>query len=181
MTKETPASRKEKILLTATRLFAEQGFIDTSTKEISAIAEVSEALIFKHFGSKDKLLAHIIKTGYSRIIIHHKGIMIYHNAKDFLNTMILLPSKLVADEPLFWKMQERLMHNPVSRSQHENFMKPVQPLVLRAFSELGYENPETETVLLLMIIDMLWKKEALGELEDAHKVSSLIQRKYNLI
>lgn len=99
--KETVLSRKEKILQTALQLFASKGYLDTSTKEIAAKAEVSEALIFRHFGNKDALLAHIIKSGYRKVLLHHKGMMSYNSAKDFLRNMVQLPSKLVADEPLF--------------------------------------------------------------------------------
>lgn len=166
---------------TALSLFAQKGYADTSTKEIAATAGVSEALIFKHFGNKDSLLVHLIKSGYRRVLQHHRGMITYKNAKDFLKTMIFLPSKLVSDEPLFWKLQERLSHIPFSKQQHEQFMKPVQPIIQRAFSELGYENPDLETEYLLLVIDMLWKKEACGEIENSLDLALLLEQKYNLI
>ena len=178
--KETAISRKDKIIQTATSLFADKGFADTSTKEISLRAGVSEALIFKHFGNKDRLLSFIIKTGYSRVVMHHKGMLTYKGAKDFLRNMILLPSKLVAEEPLFWKMQERLAHDELSRNQHEHFIKPVQSIILKAFQELDYAKPELETQYLLLVIDMLWKKEACGELQNAEELTALIEAKYQL-
>jgi len=109
--KETTLSRKEKILQTALQLFAIKGYLDTSTKEIAAKAGVSEALIFKHFGNKDALLAHIVKSGYRKVLLHHKGMMTYKGAKDFLKNMVQFPSKLVADDPLFWKLQEIVSPN----------------------------------------------------------------------
>lgn len=179
--KETTFSRKERILQTALQLFASKGYLDTSTKEIASNAGVSEALIFKHFGNKDALLAHIVKSGYRKVLLHHKGMMTYKSAKDFLRNMVQLPGKLVAEEPLFWKLQERLSHHSFSKSQHELFIKPVQPIIQRAFLELGYPNPELETQFLLLIIDMLWKKEACGEIENAVELSSLVEQKYNLV
>jgi hypothetical protein len=107
--------------------------------------------------------------------------MTYKSAKDFLKNMIFLPSKLVAEEPLFWKLQERLSHIPFSRQQHEQFMKPVQPIIHRAFVELGYENPALETQYLLLIIDMLWKKEACGEIDNSLVIAKLLEKKYNLL
>ncbi|WP_231561092.1 TetR/AcrR family transcriptional regulator [Sphingobacterium sp. T2] len=173
-------SRKEKILEAALALFAENGYADTSTKEIANQAGVSEALIFKHFGNKDSLLAHLIKSGYRRVLQHHRGMMTYKNAKDFLRNMIFLPSKLVAEEPLFWKLQERLSHIPFSRQQHEQFMKPVHPIIIRAFKELGYEDPEIEAEFLLLVIDMLWKKEASGEIDNSLDLALLLEKKYQL-
>lgn len=179
--KESSLSRKEKILQTALSLFAENGYAATSTKEIAAIAGVSEALIFKHFGNKDALLAHLIKSGYRRVLQHHRGMMTYKNAKDFLRTMIFLPSKLVSDEPLFWKLQERLSHTPFSRQQHEQFMKPVHPIIQRAFEELDYKEPELETQFLLLIIDMLWKKEACGDIRNSLDLAIMLEHKYKLV
>lgn len=179
--KESTVSRKEKILQTALYLFAEKGYADTSTKEISIQAGVSEALIFKHFGNKDALLTHLIKAGYRRVLQHHRGMMTYKNAKDFLRNMIFLPSKLVAEEPLFWKMQERLSYVPFSKQQHEQFMKPVQPIIHKAFQELGYAEPELETQFLLLVINMLWRREASGDITNSLDLALLIERKYNLI
>jgi len=178
--KQKTESRKEKIMGEALLLFAEKGYLDTSTKMIAQRAGVSEALIFKHFGNKDNLLFHLIKSGYRRVLQHHKGMMTYRDAKSFLRNMINLPKELVNEDPLFWKLQERLSHNEFSRLQHELFMKPVYPIIKRAFSELGYKDPELETQLLLLIIEILWKKEANGELTQSAELTRLLEAKYGL-
>lgn len=46
---------REKILATASRLFSEQGFENTSLSQVARQAKVSKALIFWHFDSKEKL------------------------------------------------------------------------------------------------------------------------------
>jgi len=173
-------SRKEKILREALLLFAENGYMDTSTKIIAQQAGVSEALIFKHFGNKDNLLAHLIKSGYRRVLQHHRGMMIYRDAKNFLRNMINLPKELVNEDPIFWKLQERLSHHEFSKQQHDLFIKPVYPAIRRAFSELGYEDPELETQLLLLIIEILWKKEANGELRQSAELAKILEGKYGI-
>ena len=52
--------RKKEIIASAASLFAEKGFSGTKTREIAAKAGVSEALIFKHFPSKEDLYAAIL-------------------------------------------------------------------------------------------------------------------------
>ena len=52
--------RKATIIRSAASLFAEKGFSGTKTREIAARAGVSEALIFKHFPSKEDLYAAIL-------------------------------------------------------------------------------------------------------------------------
>ena len=173
-------SRKEKILREALLLFAEKGYIDTSTKIIAQQAGVSEALIFKHFGNTDNLLSHLIKSGYRRDLQRHRGMMTYRDAKSFLQNMINLPKELVNEDPIFWKMQERLSHHGFSKQQHELFIKPVHPAINRAFTELGYKNPELETQLLLLIIEILWKKEASGELRASAELAKILEGKYRI-
>ena len=55
------ADRREQILEVATGLFAKQGFQGTTTKEIAHHAGVNEALIFRHFPSKEELYWAVIK------------------------------------------------------------------------------------------------------------------------
>lgn len=52
--------RKANIIRSAASLFAEKGFSGTKTREVAARAGVSEALIFKHFPSKEDLYAAIL-------------------------------------------------------------------------------------------------------------------------
>ncbi|MDQ3805270.1 MAG: TetR/AcrR family transcriptional regulator [Acidobacteriota bacterium] len=52
--------RRRQIVRVAMRLFAERGFRGTTTKEIAQAAGVSEAIIFRHFATKDDLYSAII-------------------------------------------------------------------------------------------------------------------------
>ena len=59
---KTKTVKQRKIIETTIKLFAEKGFANTSTAEIAKMAEVSEGTIFKHYGTKDKLLLAILLT-----------------------------------------------------------------------------------------------------------------------
>jgi AcrR family transcriptional regulator len=52
--------RRAQILQTAVDLFSKRGFRGTTTKEIAVAAGVSEAIIFRHFSSKDELWGAIL-------------------------------------------------------------------------------------------------------------------------
>jgi AcrR family transcriptional regulator len=52
--------RKRQLIQVAIRLFSRKGFSGTTTKEIALAAGVTEALIFRHFPSKDDLYAAIL-------------------------------------------------------------------------------------------------------------------------
>lgn len=47
--------RRKQIIETAISLFSQRGFNGTTTKEIAKAAGVSEAMVFKHFSTKDEL------------------------------------------------------------------------------------------------------------------------------
>ena len=52
--------RRRQIVDVAMRLFSERGFRGTTTKEIATAAGVSEAIIFRHFATKEELYTAII-------------------------------------------------------------------------------------------------------------------------
>jgi AcrR family transcriptional regulator len=52
--------RRQQIVAVAMRLFSERGFRGTTTKEIAQAAGVSEAIIFRHFATKEELYTAII-------------------------------------------------------------------------------------------------------------------------
>jgi AcrR family transcriptional regulator len=45
------ATRREQILEVSTRLFAQQGYSGTTTRQLALAAGVNEALLFRHFPS----------------------------------------------------------------------------------------------------------------------------------
>jgi AcrR family transcriptional regulator len=67
-TKTTSAlSSHDRILLAAKRLFAENGYENTSTVAIARDAGTSESQLMKHFGSKQGLLVAIFDRGWASI------------------------------------------------------------------------------------------------------------------
>lgn len=173
-------NRKQHIAEVALQLFGEKGFENTSTQLIAKAAGVSEALIFKHFGSKDQLLEFVIRNGYKRIIEDNRGGLAEPDPLAFIYSVIELPFKLVQAEPHFWKLQYRLADSEMARQQHERFMKPVPALLRQAFQKLSYADPDKETELLLLLVEALWKQEATKTEDDAHSSGMLdfIKGKY---
>ena len=54
--------RRAAIIRTATTVFVENGFNGTTTRQLAEAAGVSEALLFKHFPSKEALYSAILKS-----------------------------------------------------------------------------------------------------------------------
>jgi AcrR family transcriptional regulator len=60
-TRVSSEHRREQILDVAMQLFARQGFRGTTTRQIAQEAQVNEAIIFRHFPTKDDLYSAIIQ------------------------------------------------------------------------------------------------------------------------
>src|SRR5271167_1276314 len=63
-----PLSSHDRILMAAKRLFALNGYENTSTVAVAREAGTSESQLMKHFGSKRGLLAVILDRGWSNIM-----------------------------------------------------------------------------------------------------------------
>lgn len=108
----TSEDRRAQIIDVALTLFAEKGFAATRTREIAAVAGISETLIFQHFQTKDDLiraalaslfhshpvsgdlkeeLKHTDDAGFFRVIAMH---FIEHNRKDARIAKMVLHSSI---------------------------------------------------------------------------------------
>ena len=65
---------REKILITAARLFSEQGYETTSLSQVAREAKVSKALIFWHFDCKEKLYRSAMRRTLEPYVIDVEGL-----------------------------------------------------------------------------------------------------------
>lgn len=90
-TRMTAENRRQQIVTVAAELFSKKGFNGTTTKEIAEGAGVSEAIIFRHFPTKDTLYSAIIdyKTRQSgeRIKTHLKEAASRKDDRAFFGTL----------------------------------------------------------------------------------------------
>lgn len=54
--------RRSQLLEAAIRVFSKTGFCGTKTRDIAAEAHINEALLFRHFGTKEELYAAILEA-----------------------------------------------------------------------------------------------------------------------
>ncbi len=66
--RRTQADVVERIRDAAGLLFAERGYAATTTREIARLADVSETLLFRHFGDKASLFDKVVTVPFQRLM-----------------------------------------------------------------------------------------------------------------
>ena len=109
----TGEERRRSIIDAARPLFAEKGFHGTSIREIAKAADVSEALIYKHFPSKEALYDELLEYTREMLGIGFKGIETLEYGTQTLVVLIFgLVELIMLDVPgriPDQKMHERLL------------------------------------------------------------------------
>jgi AcrR family transcriptional regulator len=80
VTKRTPELRLEELLRTACDVILARGLPNTRTADVAAAAGVSQALVFYHFATKDKLLAQAFAYAAERDLVHLDEVMAANRA-----------------------------------------------------------------------------------------------------
>ena len=172
--------KQEKILLAALELFARDGFSTTSTSKVAALAGVSEGLIFRHFKNKEGLLDAIIKEGEEKARTLFADIVLEPDPKAVIRKtidMVLNISTNRADLE-FWKLQYKIKWETEKYGEHK--MEPLLMALTNAFSKLGYDSPELEASLLLIINDGLATRIALQKEFNCETLTSFLKEKYQV-
>lgn len=170
--------RRQQILRVAMRVFSENGFRGTTTKEIATAAGISEAMVFRHFDNKDELynaiLDHKACSGVFQDPIEELGKWVAakddfkvfytmalnaltHHREDFDFLRLMLHSALEGHdlartffEKFITEIYEHL-GNYIEMRQKEGVFREIKPrLVVRAFIGMFVHHS---------LNNMLWDKE----------------------
>ncbi|HEY0942036.1 MAG TPA: CerR family C-terminal domain-containing protein [Steroidobacter sp.] len=66
--RENGAQTRQKLLEVAGRVFAERGYLSTTSKEICELAEANIAAVNYHFGGKDALYSAVLEEAHARLV-----------------------------------------------------------------------------------------------------------------
>jgi AcrR family transcriptional regulator len=142
-------NKQQKILSSALKLFAKQGFDATSTRSIAQDAGVSEGLIFRHFENKVGLLKVLHKNGQQK---HEKLIHTIESLthpKVILKHVISLPFNMADHQREYWSFFYSLRwHMNIDKG---SFLERLSNIVTNAFKSLDFSDPQSESETFMMI------------------------------
>ncbi len=142
----------------ALKLFAKQGFHNTSISEIAREASVSKGLIYNYFDSKEALLKSIIESAMdvgNQLIGRHLDPS--QDPMQSLAEMLDEAFDMVEANPKYWKLMMSLsFHQDVmARFKDEIDQQQIKNigLITRLLERANVEEPEKEAMLIAAISD----------------------------
>lgn len=148
----------EKIMKVALKLFSEQGYYPTTTKQIAEEAGVNELTIFRHFGSKGNLF----QVTTEHYVIDSKVDYILKNIEElnFYEGMLLIANrvyKLYIQNTKLYKVQMKLSDNEKDFVKLKLSRKIISVLTdyFTGLKEQGTINGEPEIMAVTFVNSLL--------------------------
>ena len=170
--------KQEKILAAALELFASEGYAATPTSKIAKKAGVSEGLIFRHFENKRGLLDALMNEAEVRLAEIFGPVLFESDARLVIRKTIEIPFIIEESEFDFWKLQFMLKWQQDYNKPDK--MKPITDKLAAAFTDLNYQEPENEAMLLNLIIETISTEILKGNLDQSDTIREFLLKKYNV-
>ncbi|WP_051287036.1 TetR/AcrR family transcriptional regulator [Paenibacillus taiwanensis] len=95
------------ILLSATKLFASKGYVQTTMQEVAKYCKISKGSIYQHYSSKDELLLHIFKYYDNLFVAQLQEAEQSYSTQNRLLGVIVAHLSMCKHYPEFFTMQTR--------------------------------------------------------------------------
>lgn len=156
------------ILDAALALFALEGYNATSTSKIARHADVSEGLIFRHFGSKEGLLQAVIAQGLDKAAALFEEVYGLSDPQARLEAVIGLPFQVPEADYDFWRLQYKLKWE-LQHKELNRVMAPLQRLLVQTFTELGHSAPAAAAEYMMHHFDGVTAALLKNEIPNLHQ------------
>ena len=132
--------RRRQLIEVAIDLFARRGFKGTTTKEIAAAAGVTEAIIFRHFATKEQLYTAILDSRYRAAdgeewIGAIQGLMSRNDDEGVFRSVISTVIRMVREDSKFERvvLYAALEGHELATMFHKQFAIPVLSVLQEYF------------------------------------------------
>jgi len=149
--------KRQLIIDSAIKLFAEKGFASASINSIAKEAGISKGLIYNYFESKEELIITIINNGFNEFIEvfdpNNDGVLSKDEFIYFIDKVVEILKKNLR----FWKLYFLILAQPeVLKLVEDKFMEMLMPFMLMIsnyFETKGHENPMAYTRFFGAMLD----------------------------
>jgi HlyD family secretion protein len=160
ITVDAQTARREHILDSAERCFAERGFHSTSMHDICRAAAISPGALYTYFASKEQLIAGLCDREKTKLV---EALAVVGEAKDFMAALSALGETYCVHQPieklrLHVEINAEALRNPaigeIVRSIDTFVLSSFERLLERAREE-GRINPSLDKVALAQVMSVI--------------------------
>jgi len=146
---EIRLERRELIMRTALKLFAEKGYFHVSISQIATEAKISKGLLYNYFNSKEDLLKATLHKGVEDITenfdSNHDGFLEHEEFIGYIDSVC----EILKNNQDFWRLFFYVIRQPtvmeLIEPKLQEMGKTMFSLLLNYFEKMGYKNPLVET------------------------------------
>ncbi|TYB39329.1 TetR/AcrR family transcriptional regulator [Actinomadura chibensis] len=107
------ARRREQLLRVALEEFGARGYHLTQMEHVAAAAEVSKALLYQHFASKEELFAEVTEAIVAELTRRlNAAVLAEHGSAEGIRAMIRVLFDYATEEPAAWALLVRHIDKP---------------------------------------------------------------------
>lgn len=161
--------KQQQILSSAQKLFALEGVAAVSTARIAKEAGVSEALIFRHFGSKQQLVEAVVKAGLTAKSSIINGALHSPDPMSLVRTVLSIPADITDnyDQFLPWVAHLRAVRESGIEISSDSF---VRERLVWAVLEIGHGRPEAVAYTIERVLDQAVELGFIGKEDEANNL-----------
>lgn len=157
--------RRQELLVAAANIMAEKGFHQTRLEDVGAAVGISGPGVYRHFGSKDELLAEILTEISIRLVDGARDVLAQHrdhidrDADAALDDLIAFHVEFAVTEPARIRVQEREIRNLQAqalekvRSFQRTYLALWADVLLRSQPQLTREQARLRVQLAVGLIN----------------------------
>lgn len=151
------AETQATIVTSAMRLFAQQGYATTTTRNIATGAGLSVGLMYHYFDSKERLLHAVFDFVMARIDEVITAVLLNTPPGERLPDLLRAIFDLLASEPEFWALFYSLRTQPaIAAVLGDDFRQRTAALrgcFIDELARAGNKNPELEAYYLYSVVE----------------------------
>lgn len=136
--------RRQQIIEKAAEVFAKKGVMGTRTRDIAEVCNINEALIYRHFASKEELYQAAMIYSYDLAIRSWKSVAKGHtNGLSALLAVFLAQFKMLNENPVLcanlWHGMASTTHDPIMKEHAKRQLNSYQ-LFIKGLIEQGVKD-----------------------------------------
>jgi AcrR family transcriptional regulator len=148
---------KERIAEAAMRLFAQNGYADTTIEAIATASGVAKGLVYNYFENKEELLFYVFTGAFEHVEERFSSMVPSEHPMETVELFINGMFDFVKEHTDFWRLQMNIMMQPTvpSRCREMVMGKLREYIALFAgiFSDVGLKNARGEAWFFAASID----------------------------